>query len=897
MNESEEHLYLVDAFRTPLAQLFELNDYLKNFRTNKHKSLIDDLCVHVGEISRLKSDNTNQQNTQQKIKTYLPEFNCLYLSPTNFWSNDYNSFINDDDIIQTINNSPNYFKNLGLNHDTHQNNYDMKLKLINMFKTLIKKVKSNNILDEETSTDLSELLFGVSWDSVITSLKDDERLEKKVKNFKISNKSIVFTYSITIALKNYDKSFIDELKEKLENKFNLNKNNNLVDANDSKEDEIIKNTIFNLQYTSQSIVYYIPYFVLYFLLFMYIYISVRKIEFVKSKWGLAFAAVSQVIVSLFMSIGICSYFGLTPTLNGGEIFPYLIIFIGFENIVVLTKSVVSTPFDLDVRYRIALGLKKESWLITKILIFELIIIFFGILTMVPAIQEFCVFACVGLIIDFFMQMIFFVTVLSIDIRRMELTDLGSHNQINSNNLLDNNETNNRVHLNENQLTRRGNKMHYQSNNHNHKYTKIDKNAKDYANLLINKSVQFFYFWAKTRMVQRCVMILSVLWILLIFYKSLLVVELMRHDVNISKETVDALLPKGSGLPKLIQDNFQQYIFTSTKTNEHKQKQTDNLIQYKSSSNSIVSTVDYIKRNFKNLISIDSDKKKEKLVNNNNNYNDKYQILKSKQITGQNWRSLDYYHWLSLFANYNVSLYNRYVAILPEIEIHRVINQNDILKHRNLNEIKQYNPIWPLNHLQVNNSNNLFEQETSENFKVEDNVLFRWALFELIGIVVLGIPTIYFIVYLLTLFYKCLCSKKYEQWRKSWSTANIKRQYKKIHSRANIKNCVICDNTGFKAKIECHTCKYENSDSNNSYSSFDSDYESEKMKSVNRKFSYSEASEFELEARKSFGKSKSMDQNDLLKIINGQQDDIELKPIKIFNSENLVFYILLLIKYN
>ena len=70
-----------------------------------------------------------------------------------------------------------------------------------------------------------------------------------------------------------------------------------------------------------------------------------------------------------------------------------------------------------------------------------------------------------------------------------------------------------------------------------------------------------------------------------------------------------------------------------------------------------------------------------------------------------------------------------------------------------------------------------------------------------------------------------------------------------------------------------------------------------MKSVNRNFSYSEAYEFELEARKSFGKSKSMDQNDLLKIINGQQDDIELKPIKIFNSENLVFYILLLIKFN
>ena len=126
-----------------------------------------------------------------------------------------------------------------------------------------------------------------------------------------------------------------------------------------------------------------------------------------------------------MSIGICTYFGLIPTLNGGEIFPYLIIFIGFENIVALTKSVVSTPFDLDVRYRIALGLKKESWLITKILSCELVVICCGFFTMVPAIQEFCIFAYVGLLIDFFMQMIFFVTVLSIDIRRMELSDLNS----------------------------------------------------------------------------------------------------------------------------------------------------------------------------------------------------------------------------------------------------------------------------------------------------------------------------------------------------------------------------------------------------------------------------------------------------------------------------------------
>ena len=229
-----------------------------------------------------------------------------------------------------------------------------------------------------------------------------------------------------------------------------------------------------------------------------------------------------------MSVGICSFFGLQPTLNSGEIFPHLFIFIGFENIVVLTKSVVSTPADLDVRHRIALGLQKESWKITKNLTFELIIIFVGILTMLPAIQEFCAFAYVGLLIDFFMQMFFFVTVLSIDIRKMELSDLA---RIKQQKLIENSTV--------------ASKMITQNDDDN----KLANNKKKSFNIgansskLTNKSLQLFYFWARTRIVQRAIMLLCLFWFFLIFYKSLLVVELLRYDVNISKETIDALLPK------------------------------------------------------------------------------------------------------------------------------------------------------------------------------------------------------------------------------------------------------------------------------------------------------------------------------------------------------------------
>jgi hypothetical protein len=44
-----------------------------------------------------------------------------------------------------------------------------------------------------------------------------------------------------------------------------------------------------------------------------------------------------------------------PLYHFREIFPYLVVLIGVENIMVITKSVVSTPVDLEVKYRIAQG--------------------------------------------------------------------------------------------------------------------------------------------------------------------------------------------------------------------------------------------------------------------------------------------------------------------------------------------------------------------------------------------------------------------------------------------------------------------------------------------------------------------------------------------------------------
>lgn len=49
-------------------------------------------------------------------------------------------------------------------------------------------------------------------------------------------------------------------------------------------------------------------------MFLYISLSVGRVDLVKSKYGLGIAAVATVFVSLLMSIGLCSVFGVTLTL-------------------------------------------------------------------------------------------------------------------------------------------------------------------------------------------------------------------------------------------------------------------------------------------------------------------------------------------------------------------------------------------------------------------------------------------------------------------------------------------------------------------------------------------------------------------------------------------------------
>lgn len=173
----------------------------------------------------------------------------------------------------------------------------------------------------------------------------------------------------------------------------------------------------------EELVELFPLIFLYSVVFLYISISVSKIEEVKSRVGLAFTAVLTLFWSVCISVGVCILFGLRATLDGRDVVPFIIVVIGLENILLITKSVISTPRELDVPLRIAKGLGQQGVAITRSLATQISLLMVSYLTFNPSIQEFCLISILGLVNNFFLTMSFFLAILSIDLKRLELSDM------------------------------------------------------------------------------------------------------------------------------------------------------------------------------------------------------------------------------------------------------------------------------------------------------------------------------------------------------------------------------------------------------------------------------------------------------------------------------------------
>jgi len=122
---------------------------------------------------------------------------------------------------------------------------------------------------------------------------------------------------------------------------------------------------------------------------------------IHTKFALGFSGIFVVIGALLTSIGLTFYWNQKLTMISAEVVPFLILAIGVDNMFLISRAEREVPkFVEKVELRIAFALKEIGPSIFTAAFCEAIAFFIGMLTDVPALQNFCLVAGLGVVADF-----------------------------------------------------------------------------------------------------------------------------------------------------------------------------------------------------------------------------------------------------------------------------------------------------------------------------------------------------------------------------------------------------------------------------------------------------------------------------------------------------------------
>uniref|UniRef100_A0A8C2G353 Sterol regulatory element-binding protein cleavage-activating protein n=1 Tax=Cyprinus carpio TaxID=7962 RepID=A0A8C2G353_CYPCA len=253
---------------------------------------------------------------------------------------------------------------------------------------------------------------------------------------------------------------------------------------------------------------------------------------------------------------------------------------------------------------------------------ELCIILIGYFTFVPAIQEFCLFAVVGLVSDFFLQMFFFTTVLSIDIRRMELADLNRRLPAEAG----------MPPPKPGPLRPRETPPPPRPSPHT-----ITLQAPAFRNLRLPKRLRVVYFLARTRLAQRIIMVGTVIWIgILVYTDPAGLRTFLAAQVSEQSPLGEAGLPPHLGVAPVFPGGDPTSTLSVLPAPEPTPLPENQSQGHRAARPGVAP-------------------------------------VSSPQITWGSedeelWRRLSFRHWPSLFSYYNITLAKRYISILPVIPV-------------------------------------------------------------------------------------------------------------------------------------------------------------------------------------------------------------------------------------
>jgi hypothetical protein len=162
--------------------------------------------------------------------------------------------------------------------------------------------------------------------------------------------------------------------------------------------------------------------VAYSLTVIYFLLSLTRLRALKSRFGLSAAVITQIALSIMSSFTICAIFKIDLSRIPREAYPLVVLTVGLENMFRLINAVIITPSESPTALRIAEGLGQTGHIALAGVAQNLVILWLLYQVVSPGVAAFCIFAAMALAFDFIYLLTFFVAVLSVEVRRTELSD-------------------------------------------------------------------------------------------------------------------------------------------------------------------------------------------------------------------------------------------------------------------------------------------------------------------------------------------------------------------------------------------------------------------------------------------------------------------------------------------
>ena len=162
----------------------------------------------------------------------------------------------------------------------------------------------------------------------------------------------------------------------------------------------------------------------YIVMFVYVVLALGKVFPIRTclsrtRVMLAFVGLLVVVCSLIVSLGLCASLNVDFTLIISEVIPFLVLAIGVDNIFIIQHGFEKQSKRLDAPERLAWTLADVGVSITLSSLSECFAFLLGILTNMPAVKSFAIYASVAILADYLLQITVFAAAVVLDARRQD----------------------------------------------------------------------------------------------------------------------------------------------------------------------------------------------------------------------------------------------------------------------------------------------------------------------------------------------------------------------------------------------------------------------------------------------------------------------------------------------